>query len=214
MTKIIQFPRGARWRSSPPTQPKYEPLPGSDEETAELLEAYQHELREMRRLRRRAEYLAGMALVASIISLVIRFIWMTICLLPLIFLLWLFFTVASHAGPIGQVVHNGSLMTMTQTPGGMVVRYAQPRPDLFGLVLPGTLLVEGRWVGPPPQMFVGTAFVFSSLCGPIPYPVRGTVDQSQALMLFGAAPQFDTACRILGYSIESQQAVLRFEPVK
>lgn len=110
-------------------------------------------------------------------------------------------------------VHNGSLMTMTPAgPDGMVIQYAQPRPDLYGLVGPGTVLVEGRWEGPPPQSFVGRAFVFSRLCGPIPYPVRGTVDQSRALMLFGPAPQFDTACQILGVDYNSTQAVLRFEP--
>jgi len=148
------------------------------------------------------------------LTFILRLIVMLICLLPLLLALWLFTVVSAKAGPVMQTIHNGSLMTMTQTPGGMVVQYANPRPDLFGLVVPGTVLLEGRWVGPAPQIFVGTAFVFSRWCGAIPYPVRGAVDQSQSLMLFGAAPIFDTACRILGYSLESQQAVLRFEPVK
>lgn len=201
MTNILPF----KGRPPPP------PPPPDEDELTQLTRAYERELRSFSFQRR---VLFGVSLVMSLLALVIRFIIMLICLLPLLFILWLFTGASAKAGPVGQAVHNGSLMTMISTPGGMLVKYAQPRPDLFGLVLPGTLLVEGRWVGPPPQVFVGTAFVFSSLCGPIPYPVRGTVDQSQALMLFGAAPQFDTACRILGYSIESQQAVLRFEPVK
>jgi hypothetical protein len=106
-------------------------------------------------------------------------------------------------------------MEMLAAPGGgLVVQYARPRPDLTGVVLPGTVLVRGHWRGPPPRVFVGEAFVFSRLCGAIPYPVRGTVDQSQVLMLFGGAPQFDTSCRIVGYDINSQQATLRFEPTK
>ena len=204
MTNIIPF----KGRRPPP------PPPSGEDELHALAKAYEQELIEMQRMRRRANFLSGFTVLLMTFSLIIRFIVMLICLLPLLFLLWLFTISGAKAGPVGQAMHNGSIMTMMQTPGGMVVRYAQPRPDLFGLVLPGTLLVEGKWIGPPPQMFVGTAFVFSSLCGPIPYPVRGTVDQSQALMLFGAAPQFDTACRILGYSMESQQSVLRFEPVR
>jgi hypothetical protein len=112
-----------------------------------------------------------------------------------------------------MVTHNGSLMEMLPAPGGgLVVQYAQPRPDLKGVVMPGTVLVRGHWQGPPPQVFVGEAFVFSRLCGAIPYRVRGTVDQSQVLILFGGAPQFDTSCRIVGYDINSQHATLRFEP--
>jgi hypothetical protein len=197
-----------------PFKGRQPPPPSQSDEEASLLREYEQELRAFQKIRRRAEYLSWFTFVLMLFSLAIRFLIMLICLLPLLFVLWLFTIASAKAGPVGQAVHNGSLMTMVQTPGGMMVRYAQPRPDLFGLVLPGTLLVEGRWVGPPPQMFIGTAFVFSSLCGPIPYPVRGTVDQSQSLMLFGGAPIFDTTCRILGYSTDSAQAVLRFEPVR
>jgi hypothetical protein len=160
-----------------PFKGRQPPPPSQSDEEASLLREYEQELRAFQKIRRRAEYLSWFTFVLMLFSLAIRFLIMLICLLPLLFVLWLFTIASAKAGPVGQAVHNGSLMTMVQTPGGMMVRYAQPRPDLFGLVLPGTLLVEGRWVGPPPQMFIGTAFVFSSLCGPIPYPVRGTVDQ-------------------------------------
>ena len=123
-------------------------------------------------------------------------------------------TAASAQTPM-MATHNGSLMEMLPAPGGgLVVQYARPRPDLNGLVMPGTVLVRGHWQGRPPQVFVGEAFVFSRLCGAIPYPVRGAVDQSQVLMLFGGAPQFDTSCRIVGYDLNSQHATLRFEPTK
>lgn len=111
--------------------------------------------------------------------------------------------------------HNGSLVTMLPAPGGgLIIKYAQPRPDLAGLVTPGTVLARGHWRGPPPQVFVGEAFIFSRMCGTIPYPVQGTVDQSQTLVLVGPAPQFDTSCRVIGYDIRSQHAMLRFEPTK
>jgi hypothetical protein len=122
---------------------------------------------------------------------------------------------AATAASAQTLTHNGSLMEMLPAPGGgWVVQYAQPRPDLNGLVMPGTVLVRGHWQGRPPQVFVGEAFVFSRLCGAAPYPVRGTVDQSQVLILVGPAPQFDTSCRVVGYDIKSQHATLRFEPTK
>jgi hypothetical protein len=121
--------------------------------------------------------------------------------------------VAAVAQPVNEgklVTHNGSLMVIINPrPGGMIIQYQDPRPDLFGLVVPGTLLVEGAWRG---KTFFGTAFVFSRWCGAIPYAVSGYVDATDSLMLFGPAPIFDTACRILYYSPQSLQAVLRFEP--
>lgn len=114
-----------------------------------------------------------------------------------------------------MATHNGSLVAILPAPGGgLVIKYAQPRPDLAGLVTPGTVLARGQWRGPHAQVFVGEAFIFSRLCGAIPYPVRGTVDQSQTLVLVGPAPQFDTSCRVIGYDIRSQHAMLRFEPTK
>ena len=113
---------------------------------------------------------------------------------------------------VHYAVHNTSLMAIVSpAPGEMVITYSRPRPDLYGLVMPGTVLVQGTWQGPA---FTGTAWVFSRWCGAIPYPVNGNVDGSGALMLFGPAPQFDTFCNILGYDINSFNAVLRFEPVK
>lgn len=121
--------------------------------------------------------------------------------------------VAAVAQPVNEgklVTHNGSLMVIINPrPGGMIIQYQDPRPDLFGLVVPGTLLVEGALRG---KTFFGTAFVFSRWCGAIPYAVSGYVDATDSLMLFGPAPIFDTACRILFYSPQSFQAVLRFEP--
>jgi hypothetical protein len=116
------------------------------------------------------------------------------------------------AAPAYTVVHNGSLMLVTPVARNeIVIQYANPRPSLIGLVQPGTVLVRGYWQG---DIFSGTAFVFSRWCGAIPYVVRGTTDQANSLVLIGAAPQFDTNCRILGYDPTSAHAVLRFELVE
>ena len=113
------------------------------------------------------------------------------------------------AAPAYTVTHNGSLMLVTPVARNeIVIQYANPRPSLVGLVQPGTVLVRGYWQG---DIFNGTAFVFSRWCGAIPYVVRGTTDQANSLVLIGAAPQFDTNCRILGYDPTSAHAVLRFE---
>ena len=88
--------------------------------------------------------------------------------------------VAAVAQPVNEgklVTHNGSLMVITNPrSGGMIIQYQDPRPDLFGLVVPGTLLVEGAWRG---KTFFGTAFVFSRWCGAIPYAVSGYVDATE-----------------------------------
>ena len=59
--------------------------------------------------------------------------------------------VAAVAQPVNEgklVTHNGSLMVIINPrPGGMIIQYQDPRPDLFGLVVPGTLLVEGALRG-------------------------------------------------------------------
>jgi hypothetical protein len=116
---------------------------------------------------------------------------------------------AAMAAPVYTVTHNGSVMLVTPVARNeMVIQYANPRPNLIGLVQPGTVLVRGYWQD---DIFNGTAFVFSRWCGAIPYVVRGTTDQANSLVLIGAAPQFDTNCRILGYDPTSAHAVLRFE---
>ena len=57
--------------------------------------------------------------------------------------------VAAVAQPVNEgklVTHNGSSMVIINPrPGGMIIQYQDPRPDLFGLVVPGTLLVEGAF---------------------------------------------------------------------
>lgn len=47
----------------------------------------------------------------------------------------------------GLVTHNGSLMAVEVLPDGLVqIRYVDPRPNMRAFVVPGVLLVEGRWI--------------------------------------------------------------------
>lgn len=65
-------------------------------------------------------------------------------------------------------------------------------------MVPGTLLVEGRWT-PDHQVFNGVSH--SYLCGlAYPYAVSGSVGPAGLLTLFGPAPIIDPySCTVLGY---------------
>jgi hypothetical protein len=123
----------------------------------------------------------------------------------------------ARVGPVpdsGRVVlHNGSLMRVVMTPDGyMDIFYVRPRPGLP--VLPGVRLLRGQWDGPPPQNFVAVAFVFPPYpCPPVPYGVRGVVDQSDTLVLFGPAPIVAPGCRVIGHDW-TRNSELRFEQVR
>jgi hypothetical protein len=111
------------------------------------------------------------------------------------------------------VFHNGSLMRVILLPDGMVqIRYATPRPELR--IPAGTLLVTGRWIGPEPQTFAGAANIFPPVpCLPIAYGVRGTVDKSNNLVLFGPAPIVGPDCTVVGHDW-TRNSELRFEQVR
>jgi len=116
--------------------------------------------------------------------------------------------------PDGRVVlHNGSLMRIVMTSDGYVdVFYERPSPGLP--VLPGVRLLRGKWTGPPPQNLVAVAFVFPPApCPPVPYGVRGVVDQSNNLVLFGPAPIVGPDCTVVGHDW-TRNSELRFEQVR
>jgi hypothetical protein len=111
------------------------------------------------------------------------------------------------------VLHNGSLMRVVMTPDGYLdIFYVEPRPGLN--VLPGVRLLRGKWTGPPPQNLVAVAFVFPRPpCRPVPYGVRGVVDQSNTLVLHGPAPTVAPDCTVTGHEW-SANSELRFEKVQ
>jgi hypothetical protein len=119
--------------------------------------------------------------------------------------LWLLISPAS-AGELHYANHNGSLMSVETNRGGTIIRYVQPRPNLWSWgVAPGTLLFSGSWQGP---VLVGTAYVFG--CGPIPYTVSGAPDPAGVLVLRGLAPivAIWPFCGVIGWDWTSNSTLI------
>jgi len=101
------------------------------------------------------------------------------------------------------VAHNGSIMEVREVgPNEIVILYKQPRQRMLEEgVIPGTLLIRGKWVGK--NEFVGEARVFSGWCRQAyPYEVRGGLLFGNGfLILKGPSPDVDlNTCQVLGYS--------------
>ncbi len=115
--------------------------------------------------------------------------------------------------PPQGAIHNGSLVSVLSLPnGGMQIQYVQPRVGMLEVgVRPGTILVQGRWGGPPPGIMTGTAFVFSGICPPTPYRVEGSIAPDGSLVLTGPAPVVDpSSCGVLGL-VPPENSVLVFQ---
>lgn len=91
--------------------------------------------------------------------------------------------------------HNGSLIELTSDNVSRKLTYSNPRAGLP--VTMGTLLFDGVANG---VSYSGTAYVFSSVCGAIPYYVSGGVNVIQRnIILYGQAPTVDRNCNTIGY---------------
>jgi hypothetical protein len=115
--------------------------------------------------------------------------------------------------PLQGAIHNGSLVSVLSLPnGGMQIQYIQPRVGLLDVgVRPGTILLQGRWSGPPPGLLTGTAFVFTGICPPTPYRVEGSMVPDGSLVLTGPAPVVDPySCTVVGL-VPSANSVLVFQ---
>jgi hypothetical protein len=115
--------------------------------------------------------------------------------------------------PAQGAIHNGSLVSVLSLPnGGMQIQYIQPRVGLLEVgVRPGTILLQGRWSGPPPGLLTGTAFVFTGVCPPTPYRVEGSTAPDGSLVLTGPAPVVDLySCVVVGL-VPSANSVLVFQ---
>ena len=111
----------------------------------------------------------------------------------------------------GLVTHNGSLMAVEVGPDGrrVLIRYVDPRPAMRAFVVPGTVLVEGRWTAP--GVFSGVSH--SYWCGhAYPYAVTGGIELvTGGLVLQGPAPIIDPySCAVLWYEWTGN-STLRFE---
>lgn len=91
--------------------------------------------------------------------------------------------------------HNSSTVRLTWGEGdGFQIRYVAARPGLP--VAPNTLLFHGAWVAN--GHIYGTAYVFSSQCGPVGYRVEGeALGEGYSFVVRGAAPIRDRRCNVV-----------------
>jgi hypothetical protein len=91
--------------------------------------------------------------------------------------------------------HNGSIVSLQHDGENRRFVYVTPRPGLP--VTPGTLLFEGKRNG---SRYAGTAYVFSSKCGPQAYNVEGIVAyDDRTVAMHGQAPRLDESCHTASY---------------
>lgn len=107
--------------------------------------------------------------------------------------------------------HNGSTVALEPTDDKRKFIYEKPNADVP--VQKGTILFEGTKTS---DTYSGTAYRFSTNCGPFKYEVKGPVSSDQNLVtLFGKAPVL-SGCQISGYRddvlvfryLQQQQSVL------
>jgi len=96
-------------------------------------------------------------------------------------------------------MHNGSVVSLTAEGETRRIHYHDPRPGMRAVGAErGTLLFDGRSDG---TSFSGTAYIFTTQCGPIPYDVRGVSSNGKRrITLRGRAPsRVDRNCQITAY---------------
>jgi hypothetical protein len=86
--------------------------------------------------------------------------------------------------------------------------YYSPRPELQAVgVKRGTLAFDGKRTD---NKYTGNAFVFSKTCGPLAYPVTGTVSADQRKVQFsGAVPKRGAGCTVASYTNDTWEYDLR-----
>jgi predicted aspartyl protease len=94
--------------------------------------------------------------------------------------------------------HNDSVLYLVAKGTSREFRYKEPRPGMLQVgAYPGALLFRGQSIN---HRYSGTAFIFHSRCGPIPYQVSGPIlDGYERVLLTGQAPLVGPDCRITGY---------------
>jgi len=109
-------------------------------------------------------------------------------------LLLVFLFLSGPASAESFWTHNGSRMRLEADGDGRRMYYDVPRESLP--VESGTLLFEGARDGAD---YSGTAYRFSSKCGPASYAVSGRVsDDEREIVLRGKAPKRDDNCNVVG----------------
>jgi hypothetical protein len=97
-------------------------------------------------------------------------------------------TIWDHNGSVVYLVANGSLRE---------IYYQKPRPGMLDAgARPGSLLFRGEV---NTGQYLGTAYIFSLHCGPIPFEVKGPIlDDDKRIVLTGQAPRVGQDCRPSG----------------
>lgn len=90
--------------------------------------------------------------------------------------------------------HNGSVVYLVANGASREFYYQKPRPGMLDAgARPGSLLFRGEVNS---GQYVGTAYIFNPLCGPIPFEVKGlSLDGDERIVLTGQAPRVGRNCR-------------------
>jgi hypothetical protein len=93
--------------------------------------------------------------------------------------------------------HNGSVMYLIATGQSREFYYQKPRTGMIDAgAHPGSLLFRGEIDN---GKVSGTAYIFNSRCGQIPFQVEGSIlDNDERIMLTGQAPRVARNCRADG----------------
>jgi hypothetical protein len=106
--------------------------------------------------------------------------------------------------------HNGSIMYLVANGSSREVYYQKPRPGMLDAgARPGSLLFSGQVND---GQYSGTAYIFNSHCGAIPFQVKGPIlDNDERIMLTGQAPRVGRNCSPYG-SYTSNLEFRRLKP--
>jgi len=105
--------------------------------------------------------------------------------------------------------HNGSVVYLVANGQSREFHYQKPRAGMLDVgARPGSLLFRGEIDN---GQYSGTAYIFSSHCGPIPFQVKGPIlDNDERIMLTGQAPRLGRNC----HANESYTSTLEFRRLK
>jgi hypothetical protein len=106
--------------------------------------------------------------------------------------------------------HNGSIMYLVANGSSREFYYQKPRPGMLDAgARPGSLLIRGQV---NEGQYSGTAYIFNSHCGPIPFQVKGPIlDNDERILLTGEAPRIGRNCNAYG-SYTSNLEFRRLKP--
>ena len=90
--------------------------------------------------------------------------------------------------------HNGSVMYLVTKGSSREFYYQKPCPGMLG-ARPGSVLFRGELDN---GQYLGTAYIFNTHCGPIPFEVKGPILDDERIVLTGLAPRVGRNCQTYG----------------